>query len=160
MRVLPGLLIVALAATPIGASASARLRPSLRGAARHPPGRRAGARILAHEGGDGGAQRHAFWRHDGGDGGFERHHHHGFFGPIGAFVATTDEAAPAAIEPTPSPFVVAAPVFVNVTFAPAGGSQRESTAGPQQEWVDGPRLIEIGRQAPRRGHLPLIVYGD
>jgi len=75
-------------------------------------------------------------------------------------VATTGEAAAFATEPTPSPFVVAAPVFVNVTFAPAVGPQRESTVGPQQEWADGPKLIEIGRQAPRRGHLPLIVYGD
>jgi hypothetical protein len=39
-----------------------------------------------------------------------------------------------------------------VTFAPAGG--------PQREWSDGPKLIEIGRSAPPRGHLPLVVYGD
>jgi len=145
MRVLQAMLVVALGATPIGASAAPPLiRPFA-------------APLVTHAAG---APRHAFWRHDGGDGGFGRHHHHGFFGPIGAFVATTDEAAPLAAEPTPSPFVVAAPMFVNVTFAPAVGPQRESTVGPQQEWADGPKLIEIGRQAPRRGHLPLIVYGD
>jgi len=141
MRVLQAVSILALAAAPIGASAAPPLiRPFA------PPF------VAPHAG----APRPIFWRHVGGDGGIERRHHHGFFGPIGPIVATTGEAAPLAIEPTPSPFVVAAPVFVSVTVGP----QRESTVEAQQGWADGPRLIEIGRQAPRHGRLPLIVYGD
>lgn len=137
MRVLQAVLILALAATPFGASAAPPLvRPFT-------------APLVTHEAG---AQRHAFWRHGGGDDGFGRHPRHDFFGPIGPIVAATGEAAQSAVNPAPSPFVVAAPIFVNVTFAPA--------AGPQREWADGPKLIEIGRQAPRHGHLPLIVYGD
>jgi hypothetical protein len=39
-----------------------------------------------------------------------------------------------------------------VSFAPA--------VGPQRDWSDGPKLIEIGRRAPPRGRLPLVAYGD
>jgi hypothetical protein len=67
------------------------------------------------------------------------------------FVGEAVEPGP---EPTqsPSPFGVSAPVFVNVSFAPA--------VGPQRDWSDGPKLIEIGRRAPPRGRLPLVAYGD
>ena len=76
-------------------------------------------------------------------------------------IATISSAPPArssakrpnpGLKSAPSPFVVSAPVFVNVTFAPA--------AGPQRGWTDGPKIIEIGRSAPPRGRLPLVIYGD
>jgi hypothetical protein len=153
MKVLQAASILALAATPISASAAPPFIHPFAAPLVHP----FAAPFVAHQGG---TPRHVFWRHAGGDGGFERRRHHGFFGPIGPFVATTAEPAPAAIGPAPSPFVVAAPVFVNVTFAPTIGAQRASAVAPQLDATDGPKLIEIGRQAPRHGRLPLIVYGD
>jgi hypothetical protein len=83
---------------------------------------------------------HDFWGH---------RHRHDFIGPVGPLVGQASEPGP---EAAPSPFVVAAPVYVNVTFAPA--------AGPQPGWTDGPKLIEIGQSAPPRRHLPLVIYGD
>ena len=82
-------------------------------------------------------ERHAFWRGGEGDHDFWRHRHRqAFAGPIGG----AGEAIEPGPEPAPSPFVVAAPVFVNVTFAPA--------VEPQRDWTDGPKLIEIGRRMP------------
>ena len=95
-------------------------------------------------------ERHAFWRGGDGDHDFWRHHHRQVFvGPIGGVVS---EAVAPGPEPTPSPFVGAAPIFVNVTFTPA--------VGPRRDWTDGPKLIEIGRRAAPQGHLPLLIYGD
>jgi hypothetical protein len=150
MRVLQATAILALAAAPISASAAPPfIHPFAPPPFVHP--------FAVHQGG---TPRPVFWRHAGGDGGFERRHHHRFFGPIGPVFATTGEATPTAFGSAPSPYVVAAPVFVNVTFAPTVGAQRESAVAPQLDAADGPKLIEIGRPAPRRGHLPLIVYGD
>jgi hypothetical protein len=87
------------------------------------------------------------WR--GGDRDVWRHRQHNFIGPVGLIVGEAAEPGP---EAAPSPFVVAAPVTVNVTLVPA--------AGPPSGWTDGPKLIEIGRSAPPRGRLPLVVYGD
>jgi hypothetical protein len=78
-----------------------------------------------------------------------RRHRHDFVGAFGPIVGEASEPGP---ESAPSPFVVSAPVFVNVTFAPA--------AGPQPGWTEGPKLIEIGQSAPPRRRLPLVVYGD
>jgi hypothetical protein len=98
-----------------------------------------------------GGERHAFWRGGDGDHDFwRRHHRHDFVGPVGPIVGQIAEPGP---EPTPSPFVVAAPVYVNVTFAPGAGPAA-------MEPIPGPKIIEIGRGAPQRGHLPLIIYGD
>ena len=95
-------------------------------------------------------ERPAFWRHGDGDHEFWRHRHrHDFFGPVGPIVG---EAAEPGAEAAPSPFVVSAPVFVNVTIAPAGE--------PTRQWTAGPKLIEIGRTSPPRRPLPLVVYGD
>jgi len=90
------------------------------------------------------------WR-DGADHDAWRHRHHDFIGAVGPIV---DETPDSSLEstPTPAPFVVAAPVFVDVTLAPAAGSQ--------PGWTAGPKLIEIGRAAPRHEHLPLVIYGD
>ena len=97
-----------------------------------------------------GGERHAFWRGGEGDHDFWRHRHRDeFLGPIGPIVGDASEPG---TEATPSPFVVSAPVFVNVTLAPA--------AEPPRGWTDGPKLIVIGRGAPQHGHLPLIIYGD
>jgi hypothetical protein len=97
-------------------------------------------------------ERHALWRtgdHDG-DRDFWRHRHrHDFFGPVGPIVG---EASEPGAEAAPAPFVVSAPVFVNVTIAPAGE--------PTRQWTAGPKLIEIGRTSPPRRPLPLVVYGD
>jgi hypothetical protein len=76
-------------------------------------------------------------------------HRHDFIGAVGPVVGEAIEPGP---EAAPSPFVVSAPITVNVTLAP--------TAGPPLEWTDGPKLIEIGRSAPQHRHLPLVVYGD
>jgi hypothetical protein len=161
MKVLQAASILALAATPISASAAPPfVHPFAPPPFIHPFAVHHGGTprpvFWRHAGGDGGFER----RHAGGDGGFERRHHHGFFGPVGPVFATTGEAAPAAVGPAPSPYVVAAPVFVNVTFAPTVGAQRDSAVAPQLDAADGPKLIEIGRPAPRHGRLPLIVYGD
>jgi len=89
-------------------------------------------------------ERHAFWRGEEGDHDFWRHRHRReFVGPTGSIVGEAIEPGP---EPAPSPFVVSAPVFVNVTLAPA--------VGPQRDWADGPKLIEIGRSAS-----PLAIRG-
>jgi hypothetical protein len=95
-----------------------------------------------------GGERHAFWRDHDGDHAFWRHRHD-FIGPVGPIV---DEAAEPEPEEALSPFVVSAPVFVNVTLAPS--------AGPPPGWSAGPKLIEIGRIAPQRRPLPLVIYGD
>jgi hypothetical protein len=135
MRVLQAALIAALVAAPVASAAAGlvvRLGPA--------------PIVFPH----GQGEHHAFWRDGDGDHDFWRHRHRQeFFGPGGAVVGQAVESGP---EPTPSPFVVSAPVFVNVTFTPA--------VGPQREWTDGPKLIEIGRDAPPRGRLPLVVYGD
>jgi hypothetical protein len=136
MRVLQTVTILALAVAPVAATAA-------------PPFVRQSAPIVfAH----GPGQRHAFWRGGEGDHDFWRHRRHDGFNGFNGFLGGVGEAAEPGPEPSPSPFVVSAPVFVNVTFAPAGG--------PQREWSDGPKLIEIGRSAPPRGHLPLVVTGD
>ncbi len=124
-------LAVALAAAPAAATPAGRFPPPS---------------VIPH----GPGARQALWRDHGGDHDGWRHGRgHDFFGLIGGFGGEAIAPGP---EPAPSPFVVAAPVFVNVTFAPA--------ARPQPGSADGPKLIEIGRSAPRRGRLPLIVYGD
>lgn len=124
-------LAAALAAAPAAATTAGRFAP--------PP-------VIPH--GPGAPQ--ALWRDHGGDhDGWRRGHRHDVFGLIGGFGGEAIGPGPA---PAPSPFVVAAPVFVNVTFGPA--------ARPQPGSADGPKLIEIGRPAPSRGRLPLIVYGD
>ena len=87
---------------------------------------------------------HAFWRHGDGGGDFGRRRRFDLGGLVGEAAAPGPEAAAA--------FVVSAPVFVNVTLV--------SAAGPQRGATDGPKLIEIGRNAPRRGPLPLVVTGD
>ncbi|MGA2491797.1 MAG: hypothetical protein ABSF67_02470 [Roseiarcus sp.] len=135
MRVLQAVTILALAAAPVAATAAPPLvRPFA------PP-------VVLH---GAGGERHAFWRRGDGDHDFWRHHHRQeFVGAVGGGVGEAVEPGP---EPAPSPFVVSAPVFVNVTFAPA--------AGAPPAWTDGPKLIEIGRRAPQHGQLPLVVYGD
>jgi len=134
MRVLQAVTILALAAAPVAATAAPPLvRPSAPIVLPHGPG-----------------ERHAFWRGGEGDHDFWRHRRYDRFnGLVGTVVGEAAEPGP---EPAPSPFVVAAPVTVNVTFAPAGGSP--------PDWSDGPKLIEIGRSAPPRRHFPLVVYGD
>jgi hypothetical protein len=143
MRVTLAALIAALIAAPVAAAASGpvvRLGPA--------------PIIFSH----GPGEHHAFWR--GGDGGhdFGRHHRrHAFLGLGGPVAGDTVEPGP---EPTPSPFVISAPIFVNVTFetfAPAVEPQRDWS---ERDWSDGPKLIEIGRQMPLRRHLPLVVYGE
>jgi len=139
MRILLAMsaLLVAFAAAPVAATAGVRIVAD-------PPAFRQPSP---------GGLRHAALRDAGGDHDFWRHHHRqGFAGLIGdgAVAGAVVEPGP---EPTPSPFVVAVPVFVNVAFAPA--------AGPQRGWTDdGPKVIEIGRGAPPRRHLPLVVTGD
>lgn len=141
MRVLQAALTAALVVAPI---ASAAAGPVVR------PGP---APILFPHGP---GERHAFWRGAGqGDQDFWRHRHRQAFGDalgVGALGGGVGEAVAPSPEPAPSPFVVSAPVFVNVTFAPA--------VGPQREWAGGPKLVEIGRSAPSRGRLPLVIYGD
>ena len=88
-----------------------------------------------HGGGD-----HDFWGH---------RHRRDFIGPVAPVFGEAPQPGPAT---APSPFVVSAPVFVNVTLGPA--------AEPPRGWTDGPKLIVIGRGAPQHGHLPLIIYGD
>jgi len=137
MRVSQAALIAALVAAPVASAAAG-------------PVVRLGPAPIVFPHGPG--ERHAFWRGGEGDHDFWRHHHRqAFVGPIGGGVGEAVEPSqePA---PSPSPFVVSAPVYVNVTFAPA--------IGPQREWTDGPKIIEIGRSAPPRGRLPLVVYGD
>ena len=96
---------------------------------------------------------HAFWRPGDGDHDFGRHRHrHDFIGGFAPVVGAAAEPGPQ-FAPSPSPLVVAAPVFVNVTFAPGGGPAA-------MEPIPGPKIIEIGRTAPPRGHLPLVVYGE
>jgi hypothetical protein len=135
MRVSQAALIAALVVAPVASAAAGpvvRLGPA--------------PVVFAH----GPGERHAFWRGEAGDHDFgRRRQRQAFFGPVGPIVGETVAPGP---ESTPSPFVVSAPVFVNVTFAPA--------VGPQGEWTDGPKLIEIGRSAPPHGHLPLVVYGE
>ena len=100
---------------------------------------------------------HAFWRPGDGDHDFGRHRHrHDFIGGFAPIVGEAAEPGPQSApspSPSPSPLVVAAPVFVNVTFAAGGGPAA-------MEPIPGPKIIEIGRSAPRRGHLPLVVYGE
>jgi hypothetical protein len=85
----------------------------------------------------------------GGDRDFGRRHRPDFIGAVGPLVGEAAEPGP---EAAPSPFVVFAPVTVNVTLAPG--------AGPPPGWSDGPKIIEIGRSVPPRRPLPLVVYGD
>ena len=138
MRISQAALIVALVAAPVVSAAAG-------------PVFRLGSApiVFPHAPGE----RQTFWRGGAGDHDFWRHHHRQVFAGLiggGPVAGAAVEPGP---EPTPSPFVVAAPIFVNVTFAPA--------VGPQRGWTDdGPKLIEIGRSAPPRGHLPLVVYGD
>ncbi len=81
---------------------------------------------------------------------FWRYRRHDFIGPVGAIVGEAAEPGP---EQAPSALFLSAPVFVDVTIAPA--------AGPAPvEWAPGPKIIEIGQIAPPRGHLPLLIYGD
>ncbi len=135
MRVWQAALIAALVAAPVASAAAGpvvRLGPA--------------PIVFAH----GPGERHAFWRDRDGDHDFWRHRHRqDFVGAVGPVVGDTVEPGP---ETAPSPFVVSAPIFVNVTFAPA--------AGPQLDSTDGPRLIVIGRSAPPHGRLPLVIYGD
>ena len=134
MRVLQTVAILALAAAPVAAPAAPPfVRPSASIVWPHRPG----ARHVVWRGGEG---DHDFWRH---------RHRQEFVGPVGPVVGEAVEPEP---EAALSPFVVAAPVTVNVTFAPA--------VGPQREWSDGPKLIEIGGKTLRHGYLPLIGYGD
>jgi hypothetical protein len=96
-----------------------------------------------------GGERHAFWRDHDGDHAFRRHRHD-FIGPVGPIVG---EAAEPESEAAPSPLFLSAPVFVDITLAPA--------AGPAPvESVGGPKIIEIGQSAPPRRPLPLVIYGD
>ncbi len=85
----------------------------------------------------------------GGDRDFGRRHRHDFIGPVGPIIGEASEPGP---EAALSPFVVSAPVTVNVTIAPS--------TDPPRGWTDGPKLIEIGRTSPPRRPLPLVVYGD
>jgi hypothetical protein len=134
MRVLQTAAILALAVAPVAATAAPLfVRPSAPIVWPHGPG----ARHVVWRGGEG---DHDFWRH---------RHRQEFVGPIDGGFGDAVELGP---EPAPSPFVIAAPVTVNVTFAPA--------VGPPPDWSDGPKLIEIGGATPRHGRLPLIVYGD
>jgi hypothetical protein len=134
MRVLQTAAILALAVAPVAATAAPLfVRPSAPIVWPHG----LGARHVVWRGGEG---DHDFWRH---------RHRQEFVGPIGPVVGEAVEPEP---ETALSPFVIAAPVTVNVTLAPAGG--------PPPDWSDGPKLIEIGRSAPPHGRLPLIVYGD
>ena len=134
MRVLQTVAILALAVAPVAATAApALVRPSA-------------PIVWPH----GHGERHVVWRGGEGDHDFWRHRHRQeFVGPVGPVVGEAVEPEP---EAALSPFVVAAPVTVNVTLVPA--------AGPPSGWTDGPKLIEIGRSAPPRGRLPLVVYGD
>ena len=95
-------------------------------------------------------ERQTFWRGGEGDHDVWRHRRHDFIGAFAPIVG--GEAVEPGPQAAPSPFVVAAPITVNVTFAPA--------AGPPWGWADGPKLIEIGRSGPPRGRLPLVIYGD
>jgi hypothetical protein len=86
-----------------------------------------------------GGERHAF-----------RRHRQDFIGPVGPIVGEAAEPEP---EEAPPSLFLSAPIFVDVTLAPA--------AGPAAvEWAAGPKLIEIGRSAPPRRPLPLVIYGD
>jgi hypothetical protein len=86
----------------------------------------------------------------GGDRDFGRRHRHDFIGSVGPIVGEAAESEP---EEAPSPLFLSAPVFVDVTLAPA--------VGPAPvEWASGPKLIEIGQSAPPRRPLPLVIYGD
>jgi hypothetical protein len=136
MRVLQAVLILAVAAAPAAAAAAAPAVRPLSAPTVFQPWH--------------GGERHAFWRDRYGDGDFGRRHRHDFIGPIGLVGPEVDEAAEP--EEALSPFVVSAPVFVNVTLAPS--------AGPPPGWSAGPKLIEIGRSAPPRRPLPLVIYGD
>jgi len=96
-----------------------------------------------------GGERHAFWRDHDGDHAFWRHRHD-FIGPVAPVFGAAAEPGP---EAAPSPLFVSAPVFVNVTFAPAAGPAPVESA-------PGPKIIEIGQSAPPRRPLPLVIYGD
>jgi hypothetical protein len=86
----------------------------------------------------------------GGDRDFGRRHRHDFIGPVAPVIGEAVEPGPAAAS---SPVLVSAPVFVSVTFAPGAGPAA-------MDPIPGPKIIEIGRSAPQRRHLPLVIYGD
>jgi len=95
-------------------------------------------------------ERHAFWPPGTGDHDFWRHRHRrDFIGPVAPVFAAEPEAVPAG----PSPLFVSTPVVVNVILAPAGGPAAV-------DWPPEPKIIEVGQDAPPRGRLPLIIYGD
>ena len=127
-------LAIALAVAPVAASPAVRI---VRGpSVFHPPSP--------------GGERHVFWRDHDGDHDFWRRHRREFVGPAGPIFGAPAETGP---ENSPSPFVVAAPVFVDVAVTPA--------AGPAPvEWTSVPKIIEIGHAEPPRGRMPLIIYGD
>lgn len=96
-----------------------------------------------------GGERRAVWRNREGDRDAWRRDRR----DRGDFVGSVGEAAEPESEAAPSPLFLSAPVFVDVTLAPA--------AGPAPvESVGGPKIIEIGQSAPPRRPLPLVIYGD
>ena len=137
LRLRSFVILAAVAAASAATLASAAAGPGLRMVSRPPV-------LLPWHGGE----RHALWRNHEGDRDAWRRDRSDRSDLLGS-VGDATEPGPKA---PPSPFVVAAPVTVNVTFAPAGGSP--------PDWSDGPKLIEIGRSAPPRRHFPLVVYGD
>ena len=99
-----------------------------------------------------GGERHALWRNREGDRyAWRRDHRDRRDG--GNFAGSAGEADEFGPEAAGSALFVSTPVFVDVTLAPA--------AGPAPvEWVPGPKIIEVGRSAPPRRPLPLVIYGD
>jgi hypothetical protein len=93
-----------------------------------------------------GGERGAVWRNREGERDAWRRDRGDFVGAVGG----EDEFGP---EEAPSPLFLSAPIFVDVTLAP-GAELAPAESAP------GPKLIEIGRGAPRHGHLPLVIYGD